>query len=65
MRVNLQDHGTLVAFNFDEEGKTWADENLQTEPWQWLGPHMLMVGHREAESLAHFIQSEGVEVRVT
>ena len=60
MSVSIEDHGTVVAFDFDDEGKVWANENLQTEPWQWLGPNRLVVDHRVAEGLFEYMQEEGL-----
>ncbi len=62
MSVSIEDHGTVVAFDFDDEGKAWADDNLQTEPWQWLGPYRLFVDHRYAEGLFEHLQEEGFDV---
>lgn len=38
MDVLCQHSGSLVIFEpQNEEARAWIDENVETEPWQWMG----------------------------
>lgn len=48
--------GQLRALS--DEAKEWLDENVHSEPWQWLGPWLCIDG-RYFVSLLEGIQEEG------
>ena len=36
--ILIEDHGSVVlARPLTEAGKSWLDENVESEGWQWLG----------------------------
>jgi len=42
-----------------EQARQWIDENVQTEPWQWLGNN-LAVDHHFIQDLAYGMQEAGL-----
>lgn len=42
-----------------ETAKQWIDENVQTEPWQWLGDS-LAIDHHYIDTIATAIQEVGL-----
>lgn len=56
--VYLRNQGTVIGFypRTPLADEVFA-ENLETEPWQWLGG-VLWVGHREAQGLHEYLRTE-------
>lgn len=52
-------HGTCVSFDLYNGALAWAEENVASEPWQWLGKRRLVVDPRYAEELDHALQEAG------
>jgi hypothetical protein len=49
--VRVNDEGSIVQFfPVTKEAFAWFKENVESEPWQWLGPS-LCVDHRLAADL--------------
>ena len=62
MDVRIRDEGSVVAFTLETEAaKTWVKENLETEPWQWLG-ESLVIDHRMSGPIIDGMMSAGLEV---
>jgi hypothetical protein len=60
--VVVRNHGTVVLFELrSPAAREWVDENVQTEPWQWLG-RSLGVDHRFAGQLTDGMIDAGLEV---
>lgn len=60
--VSVANHGTLFTFTpLTERAKEWMEENVQSEPWQWLG-NSLTVEHRYAGELANGMVEHGLVV---
>ena len=48
---HIADHGSIVTIRpVSEAAREWLDENVDAEPWQWLGG-ALCVDHRFARDL--------------
>lgn len=43
--------------------RTWLDEHVHIEPWQWLGTAYFVVDHRFAQPLTDGAIAAGLEVR--
>jgi hypothetical protein len=62
MDITIEDHGTVVSFYGDtDEGSDWLVENVETEPWQHLGP-ALVVDHRSAQYIIAGAREYGLAV---
>lgn len=62
--VQINDQGSVVVFIFNSQSaKEWANENLQTEHWQWFGSNALAVDHRFADPIITFLQDDGFSVK--
>lgn len=61
--ISISDHGSIWLFRpISEEAKAFFDENVASEPWQWLGG-ALGVEARYAGGLAFDLVNEhGFEV---
>jgi hypothetical protein len=60
--VRVENHGTLFVFQpLTDAGRTWIDEHVESESWQWIGGG-LSVEHRYAEHLATGMQADGLTV---
>jgi hypothetical protein len=58
----VRDEGTVVAFRpVTETGRKWIDENIISEPWQWLG-NTLAVDRRYADPIIQSASFEGLKV---
>jgi hypothetical protein len=61
--VLVENHGTIFLFTpMTERARTWVDEHVQLDSWQWLGTSF-SVEHRFAEGLAAGMIDDGLEVR--
>jgi hypothetical protein len=57
----IADHGSIVTIApISDAAKEWLDENVVSEPWQWLGG-ALCVGHRCAGDLIDAIEIAGFD----
>lgn len=60
--VLVRDEGTLWVFNpLTSAAQEWFAENVQSEPWQWLGTS-LVVEHRFAIVLIQGIEHAGFAI---
>jgi len=60
--VSIRNEGTVWVFNpLTPAAKEWFDENVHTEPYQWLGTS-LVVDHGLAAGLVQGILDAGLEV---
>ena len=51
----IADHGTIILIApLSEAARRWLDENVVSEPWQWLDG-ALCADHRLARDLVHEI----------
>jgi hypothetical protein len=58
----IADHGSIISIKpVSEAARTWVDENVVSEPWQWLGG-ALCVDIRCARDLIDEIAAEGFEI---
>jgi hypothetical protein len=58
----IADHGSIISIKpVSEAVRTWVDENVVSEPWQWLGG-ALCVDIRCARDLIDEIAAEGFEI---
>lgn len=54
----IRDEGTVVMFTpVSEAAKNFLRDNVQSEPWQWMG-ESLCVDHRPARELLHVLVNE-------
>lgn len=59
----ITDEGSLVGFKpVSEAALDWITENVESEPWQWMGTY-LWVDHRMAQPLLDGIIAAGFEVQ--
>ena len=60
--IYIEDEGTIVVFRpRTPAGFEWIEENVHSEPWQWLG-NALCVDHRFADDLAAGMLDAGLEL---
>jgi hypothetical protein len=58
--ILIRDEGTIVALSpVTKRGRAWVDDNLQAEPWQWLGG-ALCVDHRMAQDIINGMTMDGL-----
>ena len=58
----IADHGSIISIKpASEAARTWVDENVVSEPWQWLGG-ALCVDIRCARNLIDEIAADGFEI---
>ena len=58
----IADHGSIISIKpMSEASRTWVDENVASEPWQWLGG-ALCVDVRCARDLINEIAAESFEI---
>jgi hypothetical protein len=58
----IADHGSIISIKpVSEAARSWVDENVVSEPWQWLGGG-LCVDIRCARNLIDEIAAEGFEI---
>lgn len=61
--VEVTDQGTIVVFTLlSKRARKWVQENVETEPWQWLGDISFSVDHRMSMSLVAGFVAEGMQV---
>lgn len=61
--VLVNSEGTVFCFTpLTPRAKVWFDENVETEPWQWLGA-TCVVEHGFALGLVADIRGAGLELR--
>lgn len=50
--VTIEDQGSIVVFTIEtESARSFIEENVQLESWQWLGQNSFAVDHRFANGL--------------
>jgi len=58
----IADHGSIISIKpVSGAARSWVDENVVSEPWQWLGG-ALCVDIRGARDLIDEIAAEGFEI---
>ena len=58
----IADHGSIISVKpVSEAARTWIDENVVFEPWQWLGG-ALCVDIRCACDLINELAAQGFEI---
>ena len=58
----IADHGSIISFKpVSEAARRWVDENIVSEPWQWLGG-ALCVDVRCACDLINELAAEGFQI---
>lgn len=61
--IVTSDGGSLVGIQpLSEGGKAWFEENVATEPWQWLG-QVCWIDARYAADLLEGAAYDGLEVQ--
>jgi hypothetical protein len=62
MDILIHNRGSMFGFQpTSDVGRTWIDENLQTEGWQWLG-RTLYVDHRYADDILDGMVNDGLTI---
>jgi hypothetical protein len=57
----LDDHGSIVLLTpIREAAADWLDENVATEPWQWIGP-ALSIERRYVGTIAEAMIADVLE----
>ncbi len=60
----IADHGSIISIvPITEAALKWIDENVVSEPWQWLGG-ALCVDHRYAGDLIDEIAAAGFDLAI-
>jgi hypothetical protein len=60
--VRFENQGSIILLqSLTDAGKRWIDENVSSEPWQWLGG-ALAVDWRMAEELVALMQDDGLVI---
>ena len=58
----VDDYGSIVGITpITPAARDWLDENVESEPWQWLGC-TLNVGGRYANDLIEGMQEDGLQM---
>ena len=58
----IADHGSIISIKpVSEPARLWIDENVVSEPWQWLGG-AVCVDVRCARHLVDEIAAQGFEI---
>jgi hypothetical protein len=58
----IANHGSIISIKpVSEAARTWIDENVVSEPWQWLGG-ALCVDIRCARDFIDEIATDGFEI---
>jgi hypothetical protein len=58
----IADHGSIISIKpVSDAARQWVDENVVSEPWQWLGG-ALCVDVRCARHLVDEIAAQGFEI---
>ena len=58
----IANHGSIITIRpVSEAAQQWLDENVVSEPWQWLGG-ALCVDHRCARDLVTEIAAAGFDL---
>jgi hypothetical protein len=58
----IADHGSIISIKaVSEAARSWVDDNVISEPWQWLGG-ALCVDIRSARTLVDEIAAQGFEI---
>jgi hypothetical protein len=58
----IADHSSIITIApVSEAAQDWIDENVASEPWQWLGG-ALCVDHRCARDLVAEIAATGFDI---
>ena len=58
----IADHGSIISIKpVSEAARQWVDENVVSEPWQWLGG-ALCVNVRCSRQLVDEIAAQGFEI---
>jgi virulence-associated protein VagC len=61
--VSVENQGSVVVLQpLTKKAKLWIDENVSSEPWQWVG-NGLVIDWRMAEELIDAMQEEGLILR--
>jgi hypothetical protein len=60
--VTIEDTGSVVLFRpTTEEGRAWLDDNIQAEPWQYMGS-AIAVDRRYAQAIADGLAGDGLVI---
>lgn len=60
--IQVRNEGSIVQFILlTKKAKTWVRENVQSEPWQWMGSS-LCVDWRYAEDLFQGMLEAGLKL---
>jgi hypothetical protein len=58
----IADHGSIISIKpVSEAARSWVDENVVSEPWQWLGGALCVDVHCGCD-LINEIAAEGFEI---
>ena len=58
----IADHGSIISIKpVSEAARAWVEENVVSEPWQWLGG-ALCVDIRCARTLIDEMAAEGFDI---
>ena len=56
--VLIESHGTVYLFIWNSEnGRQFLTQEIETEPWQWLGSNLAVDHHNAAPLAGHIIES--------
>ena len=59
----IADHGSIISIMPMTQAAKWIDENVVSEPWQWLGG-ALCVDRRYARDLTDEITAAGFDLAI-
>lgn len=63
MDVQVDDCGAIFLFTpHTKRGRRWIEQNVEYEPWQWMGPR-LAIDHRMAYALVCVMIKDGLIVK--
>jgi len=61
--VEVDNCGTVAVVHLlTEQAREWWDENVETEPWQWLGAVSIGVEPRAGFAIVEAMAAEGFAV---
>lgn len=56
-----RDGSMIGLFPRSDAAEAWIADNVESEPWQWLGP-ILWIDHRTAGAIAAGMAADGLDI---
>ena len=61
--VLINNEGNIALFTpASSEARTWVEDNLELEPWQWFGGHSFAVEHNFVAAIVDGMEQDGLSI---